>query len=309
MYWQILGRLAPLFLAWLCLCCLCCFHALSDPADEKVPPPKNVSKICWIHVQKASSWIGDYIVIQHCPDILKSYEAYRLEHPNVKSFIYDLLIKRKISADCNAKLCPKRFGFHIPYNETLMKGHVVAIFRHPMSRIISAYLFRNEMMIPNGMPFDQRYPIHNARAAGIYLPIYDYVRLPGMTGCQTKLALGHKCGEGEKYADFQSRESMAMAKKTMRDFAFVGLTEYPIETEQLYRAMFGGEELKHFQPHKIKYRANKMHSSTSHETLLANLTAHKWKDEVDEQFYDEAKQVFFERCKLYRIPVSQIAVP
>ena len=281
----------------------------SIAGDEGAPPPKNLSKICWIHVQKASSWIGDYIVIQRCPDLLKSYKAYRHRNKGDKSFIYDLLFKGKLTANCNVEFCPPNFGFHHPYNATLMKGHVVAIFRHPVNRIISAYLYNNEMMIPTGMPFAERYPIYNARAAGYYLPIYDYVRLPGMTGCQTKLTLGHNCGVGEKYVDL-SKRAIEQAKKTMRkDFAFVGLTEYPVETEQLYRAMFGGEELKHFQPHKIKYRANKKHTSVSHHTLYANLTANNWKDPVDEEFYEEAKKLFFERCKLYKIPVTEIKVP
>ena len=80
-------------------------------------------------------------------------------HKDDKSFIYDLLFQGKIQATCNVEFCPETFGFHNPYNESQMKGAVVAIFRHPMNRIISAYLYNNEMMIPTGMPFGERYEL------------------------------------------------------------------------------------------------------------------------------------------------------
>ena len=275
--------------------------------SDSVPPPKTLEKICWIHVQKASSWIGDYLVLQNCPDIAHSFKAYRRKNKDDRSFIYDLLFQGKIQSYCKVKFCPETFGFHNPYDvEKMGKGTVVALFRHPMNRIISAYLYNNEMMIPTGMPWDERYPIYNARTEGRYLPIYQYVQLPGMTGCQTKLTLGHNCGAGEKEIKVGKAE-MEKAKKRMReDFAFVGLTEYPIETEKLFRAMYGGVELIHLQPQKIKYRENKKHTSLSHAELYTNLTSYNWKDPIDEEFYEEAKKIFFERCKLYKVPITTV---
>jgi hypothetical protein len=279
-----------------------------DLGDIGIPPPKITKKICWLHVQKASSWIGDYLVLQNCPNILKQYKDYNKNVQGDKTFIYDLLFTGKLKdVSCNVQFCPETFGFHNPYNESEMKGSVVAIFRHPMNRIISAYLFNGEMMIPTGMPWGERYVIYNARKSNTYLPIYQYVQLPGMTGCQTKLVLGHNCGAGEKDVNFFGRKEIDLAKYRIRnDFAFIGLTEYPIETEKLYRAMFGGVELKHHQPQKIKYRENKAHSSKSHKSLYANLTSYNWKDPVEEELYSEAKNIFFERCKLYKVKVETI---
>ncbi len=273
---------------------------------DGIPPPKTIDKVCWIHVQKASSWIGDYLVLQNCPHVAQAYREYRRTNKMDKSFIYDLMFQGKIKSECKVQFCPDTFGFHNPYEEKKMKGYVVAIFRHPMNRIISAYLYNNEMMIPTGMPWEERYPIYNARTEGKYLPIYQYVQLPGMTGCQTKLTLGHNCGAGEKEIIINKKE-MDKAIATMRDdFAFVGLTEYPIETEKLYRAMYGGSELKHLQPQKIKYRENKKHTTNSHSELYANLTAYQWRDPIDEEFYDAAKKLFLERCELYKIPITTI---
>ena len=271
-----------------------------------IPPAKKIEKVCWIHVQKASSWIGDYLVLQNCPNIAHAYREYRRTNKGDKSFIYDLMFQGKIKSECSITFCPDTFGFHNPYDEHKMKGYVVAIFRHPMNRIISAYLYNNEMMIPTGMPWDERYPIYNARTDGRYLPIYQYVQLPGMTGCQTKLTLGHNCGAGEKEIKIGRTEMQKAIDRMKDDFAFVGLTEYPIETEKLYRAMYGGVELKHIQPQKIKYRENKKHTSMSHAELYANLTAYGWKDPLDEEFYDAAKKVFFERCDMYKIPITTV---
>ena len=70
--------------------------------------------------------------------------------------------------------------------------------------------------------------------------------------------------------------------------------------------MYGGIELKHIQPQKVKYRENKKHTSMSHTELYANLTAYNWKDPIDEEFYASAKKLFFERCNLYKIPITTV---
>ena len=49
-----------------------------------------------------------------------------------------------------------------------------------------------------------------------------------MTGCQTKLVLGHNCGAGELDVKITPKEMEKAKKRITDDFIFIGLTEYPI---------------------------------------------------------------------------------
>lgn len=115
--------------------------------DPLIPTAIRLQKVCWIHIQKASSWIGDFLYMLFCPHTPKERNRSGNERDG---FLFDQVSShRSKNITCRIEFCPKNsFGFHMPYAPSEMRGHALVIFRQPLDRIISAYLFREGMMIP-----------------------------------------------------------------------------------------------------------------------------------------------------------------
>jgi hypothetical protein len=78
-----------------------------------------------------------------------------------------------------------------------MRGAAIALFRKPIDRIISAYLFGEGLMLPLGCDLKIKELVFKARIelqrnSSYKFPITRYVGLDGMSNCQTKMILGYK---------------------------------------------------------------------------------------------------------------------
>lgn len=250
-------------------------------------------KICWIHIEKTSSWIGDMLVKIHCPQV---WESKKLKD----GFAFDIVNWRNMS--CDAEFCPEAFGYHDGYHRKMKPSRIVTMLRDPINRTISGYTFgsrgrdRSTFWKPLLLKYGGIIPIPD-----IY-EIQDYARLPGMQGCQTKVLTGKRC-----YDEHDNSESdIAEALRVLREeVSFFGLTEEPKLSRQLYLKMFG-EETAGFEsyskhsPQLIHYRKSKL-SAEAHQRLSRNLTASGWRDEADERLYAEARKLFFENCRKYQL--------
>ena len=87
--------------------------------------------------------------------------------------------------------------------------------------------------------------------------------------------------------------------------SFIGLSEFPLLTEELYRRMFGFDEVESLKPFR-KVRANPRNTEKTKSKLLTQLNSAKWRDPFDDALYDEVVRIFSERCANYNISLSGI---
>ena len=184
----------------------------SSSGKEKLP----LSSVKWMHIQKTSSWIGDFLLMYACPHLRSSYDSMEDQ-----VFFYD-----KVRADESLlKACEVEvrrgidvsFGWHDPYISNVGNGSIVSIFRKPVFRLISSFLFN--MMIPTGNVYSPNATlpeyVHKAK-----YPLIAYSKVPGMSSCQIKMVLGYYCGRA--VPPISPGEVAEAKRRVEHDFAFVG---------------------------------------------------------------------------------------
>jgi hypothetical protein len=296
-------------------------------------PRPWLKTIFWMHIQKTSSWLGNFLLVWSCP----SFCIYDLQRRNItqaklndsatvvhhldylvhvdeyfhKHNVTRVQIQRRASimnCSVNFESYYAGFGFHRPYNQPDRMNHtIVTLFRNPSSRVISAYLF--DIMFPlgsrsyNGTSIEQMKK--NIRRANN--SILAYALSPGIASCQTKMMIGYNCGEDVPL----NANDLDEAKRRLHDLYFFGLTEESEASANLFLAMHfqdGGlpyrrslEELS-YPPFKFTTtRKNRKHSKDAHADLTRQLNESGWKDVHDEILFAEATKIFYERCQLYSI--------
>lgn len=132
-------------------------------------------------------------------------------------------------------------GFHEPLRWTAKDPHrdvggVVAIFRRPMQRLLSARSYMRRHRHCCGADWGlTRKRREQARAAA---SARTFALLPGMRGCQTKMVLGYRCCDvaGGLIAGRIPRAVEFIERR----MAFVGLLEQWERSVCLFHARFGG---------------------------------------------------------------------
>lgn len=276
-----------------------------------VPPrydllPSNF--VFWMHIQKTSSWLGDTIAVWACPHVLGAFDQAVQDEISV----YSTEEFRTTIGLCKIKLFDTydkrfgRYGYHVPYlprQFPRMKYSTVSVFRRPIDRLISAFLFRGGVMIPRGSVYHSKYyneTVHKAAVAfkrsirSATYPIVAYANHPEIPSCQAKMVLGYHCGSNVVI----TATMIAEAKRRLREeFLFVGLTEEPQATLHLFHAIFGGMNVGI----NDKIRRNTGHTVEVHDQLVEILRQHHWSDTPDEEVYREAARIFYARCEKYGI--------
>lgn len=285
----------------------------------------------WMHIQKTSSWLNNFLVVWACPNFCRDYllendlaaDTSDIEKPVIYDF-QTILKKREINSmevmtvfmKCSisfknyalTKFGWSQFGFHWPMNHESMKGNTITLFRKPLSRIISAFLF--DMMLPQGFgnrtpEVKQQWREHINKTDS---PVYAYSQIPGIANCQTKMVLGFRCGVPMNLTRDQMNEAIIRVQK---DFYFIGLTEESDASANLFLAMHGAEgglplrktlsELTDPPFRFTHYRRSRHHSANNHIKYEQQMIAHGWKDEFDEAVFRTAANMFYDRCKQYNI--------
>jgi hypothetical protein len=305
---------------------------LIDIAEHHHDPTRrqDLKSIFWMHIQKTSSWLGDFLIVWACPEFCRHELHHRAQHKHqatgnnhsleiepfyskvdkhfkIKKNDNDMILKSSLmNCSVNFKSYHQGYGWHVPYKNKEMKNTVVTLFRKPSSRIISAYLFN--IMLPAGLPNreDSQKIYHAIKSSSI--PIHAYATTPGIASCQTKMMLGYFCGEDRNISTIDVNE----AKRRVReDLYFFGLTEEPEASANLFLAMHSEDGAKPYRKRLEELvdppfsfsstRANSKHSKESHASLLEQLASTGWKDELDEIIYAQASRIFYRRCKEHEI--------
>jgi len=168
------------------------FHFRGFFADANEKTPLSLKSIKWMHIQKTSSWIGDFLLLYACPHLRPAYDQM-----NDQVFFYDQVRTHpEMLTECEVQVTrgyDGAFGWHDPYLPTHVgNGTTISIFRKPEYRLISSFLFN--MMIPSGNVYSDNntLPEYVYKAAQ---PLIAYADVPGMASCQIKMVLGHYCGK------------------------------------------------------------------------------------------------------------------
>jgi hypothetical protein len=278
-------------------------------AAESLAPasPSPWQRVNWIHIQKTSSWIGDVLALWACPQLRVMYPEYLQQYTQAvvrPKFLYDY-VNEKHDFTCERELVKyrRRFGFHIAYSVTEMNRTAVAMFRKPVDRIISSFLFN--VMQPAGLErYNRTRDQLKAYIQQSPNPFSTYVKLHGINACQTKMVMGHACGGPD---NFLNEQKLKEAKRRIRyDFAFIGLTEESVATAQLFEEMHGHWrpliEQNMSMPYELKHRKNKQTTSHKYTILRELLLKSTWVDFFDDELYKEAQRIFYERCNHFFIP-------
>jgi hypothetical protein len=196
------------------------------------------------------------------------------------------------------------YGHHVPYDPEFWKGATVTIFRQPINRLISAFLFADGVMIPRGF-YDYELEAEVRRnVTSSPHPIYAYATLRGISQCQAKMVMGYDCGND--VAPFNPKQLREIHRRLLEDFLFFGLQEESKATYDLFLAMFGVGHLNDKSvverglppPYLLAYRQNlERVSERRKEELREELKLMRWSDKADEFVYEIAKRIFYKRCR------------
>jgi hypothetical protein len=267
-----------------------------------------------MHIQKTSSWLGDFILLWACPQLLLDF---RKERP--LGFFYDKM-KSKISTlqGCNVRVSTGGgsygYHYHLPrYMEPYQNRSTVTVFRNPMERLISAYFFNDGMMFPLGEPYrGTQQQMKKTQLRNTSAPIISYAYLEGIPSCQTKMVLGYDCGTPIHFSD---REIEEAKRRIEFDLLFFGLSEESEATANLFYAMLGRnipfeeDATPYMVPCKLGYRVNKHVNSSDKESARNILMRYRWSDKADEALYNHAQNVFYRRCNEYNISTNKYPQP
>lgn len=182
------------------------------------------------------------------------------------------------------------------------------MFRKPIERLISAFLFADGIMIPRGFyNYDHEAEVRkNVTSSSV--PIYTYAMIRGISQCQTKMIMGYDCGND--VPAFNKKQLNEVHRRLLEDFFFFGLQEEPKATYELFIAMFGIGHLhdklileRKLKPiYQLNYRKNIYEDEKIKQKLRNDLLRMKWSDKADEYTYEIAKKIFYKRCEEYSIP-------
>jgi len=134
---------------------------------------------------------------------------------------------------------------HYPWNRKY--GPVGAILlRNPFRRALSAFMYNGGHLEPSEPGRDGRLPEWWRQNLAEPAPpsfgrsywkgnFTRYLMYPGVQGCQMRMLLGYKCNE----ATFDSMNQSLAVEILMRDFKYVGMTDYNFLSVTLYHRMYG----------------------------------------------------------------------
>lgn len=269
------------------------------------------NRIYWLHIEKTSSWLGDFLLFFACPKLLTMFKT-ELQHRSAP-FIYDRLnpyfekdnYTTTNPFNCTTEIVPinKRYGYHDPYDPNIVKGITVTMFRDPAERLISAFLFNDGVMLPPGFRSKFSRPEVKKHVRSAPVPIIEYANTPGIASCQTKMVMRQECGTP---VNMSSADVTEAKRRIKNDFKFIGITEESRATAELFYKMFGkiGNQVPPHDFQNRMYRQNTQHTVEKNSELLHILRSHNWHDDADTELYRHARSIFYSRCQQYNVSVN-----
>jgi hypothetical protein len=239
---------------------------------------------------------------------MSTFEAYHRGKYN-----YNWIIKNesfRARMNCEDAMCPAtRFGFHWPhsdiyegkgyiYNREIKAGAIATLFRNPLNRVVSAFMFSG-IMFPFGSVVDVNGTNARQQIMQSPCPICAYANYPGIASCQTKMVLGYTCGQPIELSEVHMAEAR---RRLEEDFVFIGLTEEPRATQDLFLATFN---IRLMEPlpviPNIRSFYGESNSKKRHIELKDQLIRGNWSDPFDQRLYEFARSKFYSRCQRYGV--------
>ena len=219
---------------------------------------------------------------------------------DITHYYYNLTYD-KVRYCCNVTF-NSDFGYHFPLS--LQKQHTISItlFRNPIERIISAYLFdSNGGMLPAGYP-DRKASNVSIHAAILNstCPICTYANLTAIKACQTKMLSNQWCGQMPNIALLPSSKE-GMMKLLQSSQLIFGLTEEFAASVLLFHKQLQGSVSSSPIIPTNQVRKNPRHNSRSQAKLSAELISSGWEEPLDTLLYQTAKEMFCKKCQQYNI--------
>lgn len=279
----------------------------NDDSNQKVT-------IFWMHIQKTSSWLGDFLLHWGCPEVFA--KGNQLDSPMVmlqQMVTASTVQEDSFSSQLNCRVnfnSETGFGFHRPFENNQMVGTVAVLFRNPVDRVESAFQFG--IMLPQG--FYER-SIEGMKRIQDFIrstptPFATYAQLDGIAGCQTKMVLGKRCGEN---ITLTPADLVEAKRRVENDMYFVGLSEEPEASASLFLAEHSDVTNPNFVgngPWNVSSLlpyfefTHLRRSSNPQPQLKSELEAIGWRDPFDEALYAFAADIFYSKCARYSINVT-----
>ncbi|KAK3233048.1 hypothetical protein CYMTET_56634 [Cymbomonas tetramitiformis] len=196
----------------------------------------------------------------------------------------------------------------------------VALFRDPATRLSSAAT--HVMREPRTAKWHQRHDNvkllseHLQTVAAETAPL-AYAMHPGVTGCQTRMLLGHSCVDRNWRA---TEADVVKAERRLTRLAFIGITEYFDASVCLWHAMYGGraprvafhnmrpgiypppapprELVSEAEEQAVQGSPSTPKNMSAKESLTSRLQE---LDSADMRVYTFAKRIFLERLREYGV--------
>ncbi|EDQ86193.1 uncharacterized protein MONBRDRAFT_38476 [Monosiga brevicollis MX1] len=119
---------------------------------------------------------------------------------------------------------------HYPLNKVqAVSGTVMAMFRHPAKRLVSAFNYGRHSFGMNRL--------ERLRLLKTTETLEGYVNFPGIASCMTKMTLGYNCAHYVRLDESHLQEAKSRLEK---DFAFIGLSEHWNASVCLFHRQYGG---------------------------------------------------------------------
>jgi hypothetical protein len=246
--------------------------------------------IRWLHFPKCGSTLAVSIVAYACSDSVPAWHAAGMA---LKGGRIDVRMAHAVGARgrtrgarCEGRLLLP-FDGHRPVSAR--DTHLVAMFRRPSQRLISAYLDNYHAW---GLARKER-----AQLKALAPTVSSFARYPGVAGCYAKMLAGHQCAERIDLSDGTVLQRALEVLQSGR-FAFIGLVEEWASSICLFHRTLPGSarpmiaEFRHLghsvNSHRdIPWLPTSQVDGKYNESVLEGFV-----DAVDERVYEEAAAIF-----------------
>ena len=300
--------------------CLACKH-LSRPGcsrcattsrprcrtDQEATAVKRLP-LRWLHIPKCGATLAVSVLSYACSERIPAWHtvgmALRGGRVDVRMAHALGARGRRRGTRCGGQLLLP-FDGHEPVSGRDVQ--LVAMFRRPSQRLISAYL---DNLHAWGLAHSERASL-KARAP----TIAAFARYPGIAGCSAKMLAGYHCAARVDLSDGLVLGTALSVLRSKR-FAFIGLTEEWTSSVCLFHRMLPGTPL----PMIAEFR-QLGHSVNSHRDVAWMPSSNAdgvynesvldgFVDEIDERVYSEAARIFRRRLDRFlprpRAPVRTV---
>ena len=246
--------------------------------------------IRWLHIPKCGATLAVSVIAYACAETMPDWHttgmALRGGRIDVR-MAHAIAARGKVRGSrCGGQLLMPFEGHHPVLHRD---AHIVAMFRRPSQRLISAYLDNYHAW---GLPRRERTALKSKAPT-----IAAFARYPGIAGCATKMLAGYQCAERVDLANgIVLRKALSVLRSGR--FAFIGLVEEWATSVCLLHAMLPSaprpmiSEFRHLGHSVNSHRDISWMPPTEMDGVYNESVLEGFVDAADEAVYAEASRIF-----------------